>query len=363
MKTVACDLCGSSKTTLLFALPDQQFPTDSQSFRIVECRGCGLIYLNPRPEGEDLAAYYPKEFYDGLEPDRRDRTEQRSSSRRTHRKMRRRALLERFYGYPSSTDAHASRGNRLLSAIKTARLSLERWRLRIGGREAAIIPFVGEGRLLDVGCASGKDLEPFIETGWNVTGVEFNPDAASVTRRRYGIKVLVGEFEQVPFGDERFDVVRFSHTLEHLPSPTRALEKVYRLLQPGGLLWIEVPNAGSADRQLFGTHWFCWDLPRHLYHFTPQTMTRLLGSTGFQPVKMRCDGRTNFFTESVIRVMESRLGIRPRRMKFLTTIVRPLIYVLGAMNRGAVLTVHARKNESEAQGSPGGRPVMVTGAN
>jgi len=274
--------------------------------------------------------------------------------------MRRRALLERFYGYPSSANARASRGNRLLDAINAAFLSLERWRLRFGGREAAIIPFVGEGRLLDVGCASGKDLEPFIETGWEVTGVEFSRTAASAARRRYGITVFTGEFEQASFGEARFDVVRFSHTLEHLPSPTRALEKAYRLLQPGGLLWIEVPNASSADRRLFGRYWFGWDLPRHLYHFSPGTMTRLLARTNFDPVKIRCDGRTQFFAESLANVLESWWGVRPHRMKFLSIIVRPLVYVLGAMNRGAVLTVHARKNESEAQGSPGGQPVTAT---
>lgn len=360
MKTVRCDLCGSSETALLFRLPNQQFPTRAQSFSLVECRVCGLIYLNPRPEGEDLAAYYPKGFYDGLEPDRCNRLEQRLSPRRMRRKMKRRALLERFYGYPSSADSRASQGNTLLSGIKAVLLSIERWRLRFAGREASIIPFIGEGRLLDVGCASGKDLEPFIETGWIVTGVEFNPDAASVTQRRYGIQVLAGEFEQVSFGEARFDVLRFSHTLEHLPSPKRALEKAYRLLQPGGLLWIEVPNAASADRWLFGTQWFCWDLPRHLYHFTPRTMTRLLASTGFHPVKMCCDGRTNFFTESIARGLDFSPSVHPRRMKLLSTIVRPLVYFMGAMNRGAVLTVHAHKHESVAQGSPIMQSVPAT---
>ena len=79
MKTVACDLCGSSKTILLFALPDQQFPTvhNPSALWSAEMRA---HLLEPKAEGEDLAAYYPKEFYDG--PNRTDATVPNSDPRR-----------------------------------------------------------------------------------------------------------------------------------------------------------------------------------------------------------------------------------------------------------------------------------------
>jgi len=301
-----------------------------------------------------MAAYYPEVYYDDLES-MGPRPARRSSSLRRLRKQVRRALLERFYGYPPTNPDPDSAWSPLPKIMETALLRLERCRLRVSGREAAIIPFVGEGRLLDVGCAGGKDLQRLQEMGWNVTGVEFSPTAASIARARLGCEISVGDFEQVALKDEAFDVVRFSHTLEHLPSPKRALEKAHRILRPDGLLWMEVPNAASLERWLFGRHWYCWDLPRHLYHFSPQTLARLVSSTGFRPVKIKCDGRTLFFRESLANAWKRWLGASPQPSKLLSLLARPVVYAMGAMNRGGILTIHARKDRPGADGSPGGR--------
>lgn len=338
MTCVGCDLCGSSDAALLFVGQDPRGP---DGFRTVTCRGCGLIYVSPRPEGPGLAAYYPSDYYEGLEGAGR-RAERHASRWRVLRASLWRSLLEHFYEYPAMTGTPAADG--LSQSIRTAVLHVARWRLLVSGREAAIIPFVGKGRLLDVGCGTGKDLEPIKEMGWTVTAIEMSPVAASIARDRLGCEVLVGDFEEAALGDESFDVIRFSHNLEHLASPRKALAKAWRILRPNGLLWIEVPNAASVDRWLFGRYWFGWDLPRHLYHFTPETLVRLLMSTGFRPVKLKCDGRVNFFTESVRNVLTHGLGVRPRRMKIVSTLVRPLVYALGAVNRGAILTVHAKKD-------------------
>ncbi len=354
MRWVVCDLCGSSEVAVLFTQRDVRRPAPDQLFQVVECRGCGLAYLNPRPEGLELAAYYPEGYYSGLESEE-GRARPHAASLRGLRKQVRRALLQRFYRYPTSDGGLQGTETGLLGLLKTACLQAERWRLRIGGREAAIIPFHGEGRLLDVGCAGGKDLQRIQEMGWKVTGVEFSPTAASVARARLGCEVLVGDFEQVALGDEAFDAIRFGHTLEHLPSPKRALEKAHRVLRPDGLLWIEVPNAASLERWLFGRHWFCWDLPRHLYHFSPQTLARLVSITGFRPVKIKCDGRTLFFKESLANAWKYWLGASPQPTKLLSVLARPVAYAMGAMNWGGILTVHARKDRPGADGSLGGR--------
>lgn len=353
MRLIECDLCGSSEFTVLFTQRDPHRSDEIRLFQVVECRGCGLTYLNPRPEGSELAAYYPEGYYGCLESDGRS-AGRRAASLRTLRQRMRRTLLQRFYHYPIPDAGSKGTENSLLDLLRTAYLQVERWRLRIGGREAAVIPFVGEGRLLDVGCAGGKDLKVLQEMGWNVTGIEISPTAAAVARARLGCEVLVGDFDQVPLGEERFDVVRFSHTLEHLASPRKALEKAHRILRPSGLLWIEVPNSASLERWLFGMHWYCWDLPRHLYQFTPKTLARLVSSTGFQPVKIKCDGRTLFFTESVANVWKHWLGSSLPRTKLLSAVARLLVYALGAMNRGGILTVHARKDRPRIHGSPDG---------
>jgi SAM-dependent methyltransferase len=353
MRWVQCDLCGSEETVHRFASAFPHVPGGGPAFRVVECLGCGLLFLNPRPEGPEMAAYYPEVYYDDLES-MGTRSARRSSSLRRLRKQVRRALLERFYGYPPSNTDPASARSPLPEILGTTLLRLERCRLQVSGREAAIIPFIGEGRLLDVGCAGGRDLELLKEVGWDVTGVELSPSAAAVARARLGCEVFVGDFEQVPLGDEGFDVVRFSHTLEHLSSPRKALEKAHRVLRPGGLLWIEVPNAASLERWLFGRHWIHWDLPRHLYHFTPKSLARLLSSTRFRPVRIKCDGRTHFFTESFASAWKDWMCIPLPRTKLLSAVARPLVYALGAMNRGGILTVHAWKDPPRRERSPAG---------
>ena len=339
MSSVACDLCGSSEATPVFTGRDTRAPEVPGAFRVVECRTCGLVYLSPRLEGPELAAYYPDDYYDHLASGADRALPDPGTGRALHRRVRL-ALLKRFYGYSavleSAETASAGQGRWIAAAA-----SFERWRLRASGREAAIIPFIGEGRLLDVGCGTGKDLLHFQEAGWKVTGVEINPYAASLARARLGCEVVQGHFDEAPLEGRHFDVVRLSHVLEHLPSPRKSLGKMHRLLRPGGLLWVEVPNAASLERRLFHRHWCHWDLPRHLYHFTPTTLVRLLRDTGFRPRTVKCDARAAFFAESLANVLAERFGLRRDAGKKIAALGKPLVYALGALNRGGILTVHA----------------------
>jgi SAM-dependent methyltransferase len=255
VRLVACDLCGASEVAVLFAERGPRPSNEVRSFRVVECQRCGLIYLNRRPEGSDLAAYFPQDYSNDSGSTLKYRG-RRTSPSRTLRGLVRRSLLEQCYLYPSPGDSSSTEAGGLLRRMQRTCLRIERLRLRVIGREAAIIPFVGQGRLLDVGCGTGKALASFRELGWDVTGVEISPQAAWLARQRVECKICIGDFEEVSLEDEGFDVIRFCHSLEHLPSPKRALEKAYRLLQPGGLLWIEVPNAASLERRIIGRHWF-----------------------------------------------------------------------------------------------------------
>lgn len=334
MRSVPCDLCGSQRATPVCTQRDPLAASEPRIFRVVECQECGLRYLNPRLEGPELAAYYADHYYDRLAPEPSPRPSERERARAMHRRIRR-VLLQTAYAYPRAAD-EAPPG-----WVGTMAARVEHWRLRAGGREAEIIPFVGEGRLLDIGCGTGKDLERIQQAGWHVTGVEMSPYAADLARARLGCEVIVGHFDEAAIEPRRFDVVRLAHVLEHLPSPRRSLEKIHRLLRPGGLLWLEVPNAASSETRLFRRHWFQWDLPRHLYHFTSATLTRLLKETGFRPCKVRCDGRKAFFAESMANLLAERWGVRRSIGKRLAGLAKPLVYALGAVNAGGVLTVHA----------------------
>lgn len=334
MRTVPCDLCGSLQTITVHVGRDSSANSETRSFHVVECRGCGLFYVNPRPEGSELASYYPDNYYDTIASDVAATRPKRETARAIHRDIRR-VLLQTAYGYPRAA------GEVPPGWVSRVGARIEWWRLRVGGREASTIPFVGDGLLLDVGCGTGRDLEWFQRAGWRVSGVEMSPYAASRARARLGCEILEGHFDEVAIEPRQFDAIRLSHVLEHLPSPRRSLERIHRLLRPGGLLWLEVPNAASAERRLFGRYWFQWDLPRHLYHFTPQTLTRLLCETGFRPRKVKCDGRTVFFAESLAAVLTARFGLRPSAGRRVARLCRPLVYALGALNAGGILTVHA----------------------
>jgi SAM-dependent methyltransferase len=136
------------------------------------------------------------------------------------------------------------------------------------------------GRLLDVGSGRGRFLAAARDAGWSVLGVEFAAGVAAISREVHGLDVIVGDFLSVPISGP-FDVVTMWHTLEHLQDPEAALNASAALLAPNGRLIVSVPNSSSAQARLGGDAWFHLDIPRHLFHFTPEALTALLRRTGF----------------------------------------------------------------------------------
>ncbi len=142
---------------------------------------------------------------------------------------------------------------------------------------------VEPGRALDVGCGDGDFLAHLRRRGWEVIGLELSAAAAGRARER-GLEVREVELEGAGFAPASFDLVTLWHVLEHLPDPRRALREVRRILKPGGRLVLEVPDVASPTFRLCGESWFPLDVPRHLQHFEPRTLRRLLVMTGFEPV-------------------------------------------------------------------------------
>src|SRR2546425_4529790 len=150
-------------------------------------------------------------------------------------------------------------------------------------RTAFLERFRREGRLLDVGCGLGLFLLALDPARWERYGLEVMPAAHQEAARRLGAdRIVTAELTAAEFPPEHFDVVTFWDALEHLPDPVRALNAAFRLLRPGGLALLRLPNfAGYAARR-FRQDWYELAIPYHAYHFTPATLARALEATGFE---------------------------------------------------------------------------------
>jgi 2-polyprenyl-3-methyl-5-hydroxy-6-metoxy-1,4-benzoquinol methylase len=227
MVEIPCCLCGSADNEPLLTSEDY---VTGEVFRVVRCVGCGLSYVNPRPVATELGRYYPQ-THQGSAP----------------------AAYERADARPRV---------KFVSAL-------------LGGPP---------GRILDVGCGKGLLLAGLRATGWEVAGTELS-EVSSRFATAAGIAVHHAPVEECSFEAGSFDVVTLYHSLEHMTDPMRTLTAVHRLVRPGGFLVVEVPNFGSWYAKAFGDAWFHLDVPRHLFHFTQQTLQHLVETAGFRVVR------------------------------------------------------------------------------
>lgn len=338
---VACDLCGADQPVLLFEQRDIRFGCAEPVFQIVRCAVCDLIYLTPRPAPQAIGRHYPRAYYE-LERPPKARGRFGMWVRRVKAAIRN-GVLQEFYGYRGGGDGPGARS--AWTPLWKALLYGERLRLRLRGKAATIIPFVPGGRLLDVGCGSGELLQRLVALGWEGWGVEISPEAARYAREQRGLQVLQGDLPGGGFPAAKFDMVVFSHSLEHMFSPTTTLREANRLLRRGGRLFIAVPDASSLEARLFGRWWLGWDLPRHLYHFTLKTLTQSLERAGFHVLKRGWDAGTMHFIGSLRNLSKHKLGRELQSVEFLEPLVGFLTLALAHLRMGSTILLHAEKIE------------------
>lgn len=141
--------------------------------------------------------------------------------------------------------------------------------------------FNGNPSLLDIGCSRGMFLDMAKESGFDVTGIELETTAAKYSLLK-GHKVLVGNFLDLEIPRHSADIISMIHVLEHLENLRYALKNANSILKPYGKIIVEVPNLWHwmIQRMLLLSRGLASE--RHLYHFTPITLSRLLGSSGFR---------------------------------------------------------------------------------
>ena len=109
---------------------------------------------------------------------------------------------------------------------------------------------------------------------WNTIGVEPDPDARQMAIKNFGLDVR-DEGELKNLSDASFDIISMWHVLEHVPKLNERVEDLKRLIKPNGIIIIAVPNCNSLDAKIYGKEWAAYDVPRHLYHFTPKDIDSL----------------------------------------------------------------------------------------
>ncbi len=154
------------------------------------------------------------------------------------------------------------------------------------------------GRVLDIGCGAGGDLDALAALGWTTFGIDISGDALEIATRR-GHRVWREDVTELDIPERDMDVVLMSHSLEHMESPCRTLKAARVLLKPGGLLVVAVPNIGSPWSAVFRERSWVVDLPRHFYHFTSKTLGRTLQDSGFRIRSLRPQMSPRFLVRSV----------------------------------------------------------------
>jgi 2-polyprenyl-3-methyl-5-hydroxy-6-metoxy-1,4-benzoquinol methylase len=246
-----CIICGSSRRSALLK---------SGRWVVMRCDGCGLGFLDPRLSSDEIAELYKSEYfaarYDG--------------------------------GLDPSSDKFAKR------------ISGESHRVRFVRRLAR------SGSLLDIGCGYGYFLHACMQAGFKVKGLDVSDWAADYARDTLGIDVALGEAAEDVFEPETFDVICMWHSLEHTTDPHRALRASSIWLKPGGLFVVDVPNYQSTDARRIGKEWDGWSIPYHFWHFTPETITRLLDMHGFRVVHSK-----TYHSEWVKKTLARTIVLKP----------------------------------------------------
>ncbi len=227
-----CILCGCR---------DRELLVEKDSWQVYRCSSCGLGFLDPRPSKGDLVSLYSKQYCD-----------------------------EHFVG-----------GGDPGSPELRKRLSLETHRIRF---------FRGikkRGKVLDIGCGYGYFLAACSNYGYEVQGLDISEWASHHAAKKLGIPIDIGPINEMKFPPHCFDIITMWHFLEHTPDPRNAILRARDWLKSDGILIVDVPNHEGTDARNKWKEWVGWDLPYHFFHFTPQTLKRLLSECGFRVVKTK----------------------------------------------------------------------------
>jgi 2-polyprenyl-3-methyl-5-hydroxy-6-metoxy-1,4-benzoquinol methylase len=268
-----CPVCADSRRAQELAdLQDRSFAAAPGTWRLQRCLGCQALYLDPRPDGPSLHLAYRNYYTHAAVPATFESVSARVKKAITN-------------GYRNRFFATNLRPSLALGGLVMPLFPVRAGRIRREDRGLGRAP-AGGRRLLDVGCGNGQFLQWARELGWWCHGAERDAAAAAVARA-HGIEILGSDLQELgPAHDRTFDAITLSHVIEHVYDPIDTLRHCWRLLKPGGYLWIQTPNAGSVGYEIYGAHWRGLEPPRHLVLFNPPALRACLERVGFERIRI-----------------------------------------------------------------------------
>ena len=222
-----CQTCGNSLFTPHLECCD--YFLTKEIFHLVSCKSCGFVFVNPRPEPDELQIYYQSDEY----------------------------------------ISHSGSKKGIVNSIYV------KIRNYTHSKKLKLVSKLSIGKnILDIGCGSGELLKLFKDNEWQTIGIEPNTNARNYAINSLGLKVLDEEgLSSIP--DKSKDVITMWHVLEHVSDLNLRITELKRIIKENGVILIAVPNYLSYDANYYGKFWAAYDVPRHLYHFSQEIIKKL----------------------------------------------------------------------------------------
>ncbi len=234
----SCPVCSSKNVLPVLSVKD--FTVSLEQFEIWECKNCTLRFTQNAPDSDEIGVYYQSENYI------------------SHSDTNKRLVNKMYHQVRKRTIAKKKK----LVELKTGN---------------------GNGNILDIGCGTGTFLSTMKRGGWQITGLEPDRNARRKALELYDLHLEPPE-ELFLLPHKSFDAITMWHVLEHVHDLHAYINQIKNILKPGGIFFIAVPNYTCFEEEIYKEFWAAYDVPRHLYHFSPASMKELLTTHGLKVI-------------------------------------------------------------------------------
>ena len=236
-----CPICKAETIQPAFSARD--FTVTKEDFSIWKCDNCTGMFTQDVPAQETIGKYYQSE------------------------------------NYISHSDTQKGFINQMYHRIRKRTLVKK---MKLVEKESGL----KDGNILDVGCGTGAFLNTMQQSGWKITGLEPDEGARKTAQSLYNIQPLASQkiFELLP---GTFNAVTMWHVMEHVHQLHEYVAQLKKIITSEGSIFIAVPNYTSYDAAAYKAYWAAYDVPRHLYHFSPKSMSVLMEMHGMKVKKIK----------------------------------------------------------------------------